>query len=218
MPYPNAMTADRDAIVDRRDKIWALRISGMTYKQIQKELHIDCAIISQDIQVVRNELRANASARAQEEREHDLSVIAIFEKKILTALQVTDNPKEIGQLTLAFKGLQERRSKLMGLEIPTVTQTETMDDNGKVKTTWQATVQAMGWIPPEAAENQIMPGLPAPGEEQPEVTKEGLDGEGAEQEEGAEQQEVYPSVHTAPTRVNNPISSPNTPIVVIVDD
>jgi hypothetical protein len=160
------MTVDRDKVLQRRKEEWECRMQGMSYDDIGKRFNITSSTVFADLEVARKELKQDTIEYSEQEKIKELSRLNQILSKLFTALSNTDIPKELSQLTLAYKGINERISKIMGLDAPVKTSL-TGGDGGPLHliagaADWQSKMIDMGWSPPQLQEREILPGLPAP--------------------------------------------------------
>ena len=120
--YTNVKT---DEILDRRAKVWELRVNGGTVREIAAELGFSVGTIQNDLHAVREELDDLNSCRAETERAIGASRLDKVAKALLKTVDsigydADGNPDASALATTAnaIARIEERRAKLLGLDRP----------------------------------------------------------------------------------------------------
>lgn len=166
-------TVKRDQALQRRGKAWQLRVEqGLSYREIADHLGVSVAVAFDDLEAGRDEVREQHKGFAEDERVFQFNKLRGIGKKILEKFEATEDSFELVPLSRAYVKVTERIGKLLGLDAPLLTKNEhTGPDGGPLLTAgedWQARLVVLGWTPPKNMQKEILPGLPMPGEPDPE--------------------------------------------------
>lgn len=125
MKSEHATSAKQDEILDRQGKVWAMRVDGMTVREIAAELDCGVATVQRALDAVRDELESLNSCRAETERAIGASRLDKVARALLKAADSIgyddDGNPDSGALSTvanAIARIEERRSKLLGLDKP----------------------------------------------------------------------------------------------------
>ena len=109
---------EQDAIIDRRNKAWLLRVKAWNIREIADELHVSIGTIHSDLEAVRLEVCDDTKDSALRYREIELQRLDSWIKIAADKLSICTEASEIAPLSNSLKGLSERRAKLLGLDGP----------------------------------------------------------------------------------------------------
>lgn len=127
---PNEYTsAKNDEILERRNQVWQLRVDGNTVREIATQLKVSVGTVHNDLTAVRAELDENNKFRAEAERAIGASRLDKVTKALLNSIANTPFDKDgnidgsaIATVANAIARVEERRSKLLGLDAATKTE------------------------------------------------------------------------------------------------
>jgi Trp operon repressor len=107
------LTADDDALAERRQKVSALRLMHYTQREIAAELGVSVATINRDLAVVRAEWAERRSQSYESWVGEELAKIDLLERAILPAA-ISGDDKAQARLVQ----FMDRRARMMGLDKP----------------------------------------------------------------------------------------------------
>jgi len=107
------LTADDDALAERRQKVSALRLMHYTQREIAAELGVSDATINRDLAVVRAEWAERRSQSYESWVGEELAKIDLLERAILPAA-ISGDDKAQARLVQ----FMDRRARMMGLDKP----------------------------------------------------------------------------------------------------
>jgi Trp operon repressor len=107
------LTADDDALAERRQKVSALRLMHYTQREIAVELGVSVATINRDLAVVRAEWAERRSQSYESWVGEELAKIDLLERAILPAA-ISGDDKAQARLVQ----FMDRRARMMGLDKP----------------------------------------------------------------------------------------------------
>lgn len=127
---PNEYTsAKNDEILERRNQVWQLRVDGNTVREIAAELKVSVGTVHNDLTAVRVELDEKNKFRAEVDRAIGASRLDKVTKALLNSIANTPFDKDgnidgsaIATVANAIARVEERRSKLLGLDAATKTE------------------------------------------------------------------------------------------------
>jgi uncharacterized membrane protein YccC len=104
---------------EKKAKAVEMRRKGYQYKEIGKELGVTEGRAHQIISEECKRWRENMSEDVEDIRQHELSELEELRKHLWQAIDNADDPTAISPALIdRFLKLQERRSKLLGLDAP----------------------------------------------------------------------------------------------------
>jgi len=107
------LTADDDALAERRQKVSALRLMHYTQREIAAELGVSVATVNRDLAVVRAEWAERRSQSYESWVGEELAKIDLLERAILPAA-ISGDDKAQARLVQ----FMDRRARMMGLDKP----------------------------------------------------------------------------------------------------
>lgn len=117
-----ATTVHDDQVLDRRSDVWERRVRGETVREIAKELGIGVGTVHADLEAVRAELDENSRCRAEIERSVGAGRLDKVSRKLMATVDLVDDPGELSTIANALARIEERRSKLLGLDAASKTE------------------------------------------------------------------------------------------------
>jgi transcriptional regulator with XRE-family HTH domain len=107
------LTADDDALAERRQRVAALRLMHYTQREIAAELGVSVATINRDLAVVRTEWAERRSQSYESWVGEELAKLDMLERAILPAA-ISGDDKAQARLVQ----FMDRRARMMGLDKP----------------------------------------------------------------------------------------------------
>jgi Trp operon repressor len=107
------LTADDDALAERRQRVSALRLMHYTQREIAAQLGVSVATINRDLAVVRAEWAERRSQSYESWVGEELAKIDLLERAILPAA-ISGDDKAQARLVQ----FMDRRARMMGLDKP----------------------------------------------------------------------------------------------------
>jgi len=108
-----------EAIAERRVRALELRKSGLTFREISRQLGADLHTVHGDVQAELAALRERTVEQAQDLREMELARLDSFNLGLWKQIKAGSAPA-----VSAAVRVSERRAKLLGLDAPTASRTE----------------------------------------------------------------------------------------------
>jgi predicted transcriptional regulator len=124
-------TAKHDEILDRRAKVWEMRVGGMTVREIATDLGVGVATIQRDLDAVREELDESTKFHAETDRAIAAARLDKVARKLIAGIEMVDVP-DLPSVANALAKIEDRRAKLLGLDAATKTEL-TGADGGPLK-------------------------------------------------------------------------------------
>lgn len=128
-----------DEILNRRNKVWEMRVNGYTVREIAAAVGMSVGCIHKDIAAVRAELDHENKYRAEAERAIGASRLDKVARALLTVVAAVPFDKDgnvdagaLATVANAVARVEERRAKLLGLDAATKTEL-TGADGGPLK-------------------------------------------------------------------------------------
>jgi Trp operon repressor len=107
------LTADDDALAERRQKVSALRLMHYTQREIAAQLDVSVATVNRDLAVVRAEWAERRSQSYESWVGEELAKIDLLERAILPAAIRGDDKAQARLVQF-----MDRRARMMGLDKP----------------------------------------------------------------------------------------------------
>lgn len=115
---PDPMDADQDKILARRKDVWEQRLAGFTVREISAALKIGVATVHRDLEAVRLELDDRVMQLSEVERAIGAGRLDRAARSLMSTIELIEDPGQLSTVANALARIEERRSKLLGLDKP----------------------------------------------------------------------------------------------------
>lgn len=121
MKTEHLTTVKTDEIRDRRNKVWTMRVDGMTVREIAEEVGRSIGTVQADLDAIRAELDESTKFHAETDRAIAAERLDKVARKLIAGIDLVDVP-DLPSLANAIARIEERKARLLGLDAASKTE------------------------------------------------------------------------------------------------